>query len=275
MARSMFGWVGSHRLAGCTYLGFRDLYRLRQLFPLLMGFMMACTMEGFMERSPAWGQMFGSRNLGQNPLGRTRSLMEELEARGFGSLQVPPSGGPRPNPLARPTPWGGSSQAARSTTTSPPAFRLERALTFPQQTAIDPYVGRARASRIYPPRLQVAFPVTHWDTQTRAEWLTQRLRDQLSLNGEETIEVHLEGEKAILQGEVESDRVKNLARLLVLFEPGIAEVDDSRVVVRSESSPDRDRQTLPPGGQEQQIREGQPNQGAEGLPPRQGNPGNE
>jgi hypothetical protein len=121
----------------------------------------------------------------------------------------------------------------------------------------------------------VAFPVTGWDTQNRAEWLTKRLQDQLALGKGEILEVRLEGEKAILQGEVESDRVKSLARLLVLFEPGIAEVDDSRIVVRSESPPDSDLHILPAGGQEKQIREGQSDQGGGDVPPHQEDLGKE
>jgi hypothetical protein len=177
-------------------------------------------------------QMFGTRNLGQNPLGRTRSLMEELEQRGFGTLQRAP-GGPRPNPLARDTRWSGS----RTPLQPPPTFRLERALPAPAPTVTESYGSMARRGRIYPPRIQVAFPTNRGDMQTRAEWLTRQLQEQLHLSPEESVQVQLEGGTAILRGEVASDRAKSLARLLVLFEPGIDQVDDSQLLVRRVTEP--------------------------------------
>jgi len=263
MQRDSSWWHAGNPMGDARFVMFGRSFFQRGLVPLLWVLLLSCVGERLTGDSPAWGQMFGSRNLGRNPLGRTRSLMEELEARGFGSLQVPPSGGPRPNPLARETRWGGGTQASRSAGVSPQTFRLERALVVPQQTIPDPYPGRGRATRIYPPRLQVGFSATNWDSQTRSEWITQQLRDQLALGKGETIQVRLDGDRAILQGEVESDRVKNLARLLVLFEPGVAEVDDSQLFVRSEGSPEGDRQ-IPPSSRQEQIAEGQPWQGSAG-----------
>ena len=76
---------------------------------------------------------------------------------------------------------------------------------------------------MYPPRLQVSFdfqPRAVGDVSTK---LADRLGSVLSLGESSAIEVLVEGDVAILRGEVPSERDRRMAGLLVRFEPGIAD----------------------------------------------------
>jgi len=77
---------------------------------------------------------------------------------------------------------------------------------------------------MYPPRLQVGFdfkPRPRGEISTK---LVDRLGSALSLAESSSIEVLVEGDVAILRGEVPSERGRRMAGLLVRFEPGIADV---------------------------------------------------
>ncbi len=190
----------------------------------------------------AHAQMSGTQQRTRTSIGRVRSLMEELETRGLLTLQDGrAAGGPRQNPFARPTPWSGT-RSAGPRPTAPGTFRLEQAVRAAPTPTPYAYGFATATNRIYPPRLQVAFTAAPADPEFRAAWLAEQLRETLHLGPEQKIVVKLEGEKAILQGEVASDREKNLARLLVLFEPGVNDVDDTHLRVRP-----ADPQELPDG----------------------------
>jgi hypothetical protein len=76
---------------------------------------------------------------------------------------------------------------------------------------------------MYPPRLQVSFdfqPRPQGEVSTK---LAGRLGSILSLGESSSIEVLVEGDVAILRGEVASERDRRMAGLIVLLEPGIAD----------------------------------------------------
>jgi len=99
---------------------------------------------------------------------------------------------------------------------------MERALGVSSLLANQP----SSIGRMYPPRLSKGFEFELPETELRALELQDRIIRTLGNSANQTVEVQLEGERAILRGVVESDRAKNLARLLALFEPGISEVEN-------------------------------------------------
>jgi len=83
---------------------------------------------------------------------------------------------------------------------------------------------------MYPPRLRVGFA---FKTRPRGEIsakLADRLESALSLAESSSIAVSVEGDVAILRGEVPSERGRRMAALLVRFEPGIADVRNELMV---------------------------------------------
>ena len=111
-------------------------------------------------------------------------------------------------------------EQAREVTTAVEDLEIE---TAPDANQAPQPVLPPRAT-MYPPRLAVgfSFPVRA-PTETTAR-LTNRLASALSLPASSSIEVTVEGGAATLRGEVQSERQRRLAALLVRFEPGIAEV---------------------------------------------------
>lgn len=76
---------------------------------------------------------------------------------------------------------------------------------------------------MYPPRLHVSFDFRPRPMGEISTELADRLESILSLDDSSSIEVSVEGDVAILRGEVASERDRRMAGLLVRFEPGIAD----------------------------------------------------
>lgn len=108
-------------------------------------------------------------------------------------------------------------------------------------TAVEGLRERRSAGSVNPPRppvapnqmyerLAVDFNVTPRADSVTATDLSRRLTRSMVRGDGTTIEVSVVGRKAILRGEVASERLRDLARLVTLFEPGISEVQNDLVV---------------------------------------------
>ena len=91
---------------------------------------------------------------------------------------------------------------------------------------------------MYGPRLKVDFGFAPRPTAQVSTELTLRLESSLALAGTGSIEVSKEGGKAILRGQVASERDRRLARLLLLLEPGISTVENQLIVGPPRSTPE-------------------------------------
>ncbi|MFH1266161.1 MAG: BON domain-containing protein [Planctomycetota bacterium] len=92
--------------------------------------------------------------------------------------------------------------------------------------------SRPRA-RMYDPRLAVDFHFAPRPAETVNLELARRLESSLRLSGSSRIEVSWEGGKATLRGEVPSERERKLARLMLLLEPGVSDVQNDLIVKAS------------------------------------------
>ena len=95
------------------------------------------------------------------------------------------------------------------------------------------------AGAMYPPRLELdasVYEASRRESRTTSERVTAGLRRAPCFSPECSIEALVVGRKAILRGEVVDAKQRDLAQLLVLFEPGISEVENG-LVVRSRSLP--------------------------------------
>jgi len=90
---------------------------------------------------------------------------------------------------------------------------------------------------MYRPRLRVAFEFSPQPSGTVSTALARQLHTCPGLHLRSPIEVYLEGETATLRGEVASERDRTLARLMVLFEPGISVVRNELVVTPARPTP--------------------------------------
>ncbi len=180
--------------------------------------------------------MFGPRTLGQGAQVRSR-----LQAEGVGTiagnsrLQNFLRGSRRPGQFVGADRsdvqrFVGATRATTSTyvRSAAESFRLER-----QRTNLRQFY-QPWQSRMYEPRLQVAFSFTAPPPTDRIATLSHRLTAAVSADPANPIEVVLEGETAILRGVVVSDRARSLAERLALLEPGVAEVKNELVVGASE-----------------------------------------
>ncbi len=98
---------------------------------------------------------------------------------------------------------------------------------------------------MYQPRLRVDFRVGQPSSDQVSLTLVDRLRSSLLLDETSWIEVSVEGRTAILRGEVASERTRSLARLLLLFEPGISDVRNELAVRPPPAAPQENRPTGP------------------------------
>ena len=116
------------------------------------------------------------------------------------------------------------------------------------RTAPRPLVRR---TPLYAPRLAVGFGFTPRSGTELSSEMAARLSSTLSLGESSSIEVLVEGAKAILRGEVPSERDRRMAGLLVRFEPGVAQVQNELKVLprmpaaRGYRSPARPRGAQP------------------------------
>jgi len=110
--------------------------------------------------------------------------------------------------------------------------------------------GRRR-TRMYQPRLSVDFDFARRPPAALNTRLTHRLESSLGLAETARVEVSVEGGTATLRGEVASERDRKLARLMLLFEPGISSVENELIVARRPATPspsDSNRPTARPQG---------------------------
>lgn len=93
------------------------------------------------------------------------------------------------------------------------------------------------ATSMYRPRLQIDFDFARPPAEAVSWDLTRRLAASTAIHLTTPIEVVLEGETATLRGEVASERDRTLARLLLLFEPGISNVRNELTVAVPSPTP--------------------------------------
>jgi hypothetical protein len=109
-------------------------------------------------------------------------------------------------------------------------LQIERGAPDANRTQLLPTRRRAV---MYRPRLRVGFQVERPAAETVNSNLVDRLEVSLAPVAAGRIEVSMEGATAILRGEVPSHRQRRLARLLLLLEPGISEVENELTVTAS------------------------------------------
>jgi osmotically-inducible protein OsmY len=118
--------------------------------------------------------------------------------------------------------------------------------------AANPTPPRAAAnkSKIYDPRLQIAFPVVRRTSDELRAALSERLAPSAVFPGGARIEVAVEDRTAILRGEVAERQDAVLAELLVRFEPGVDSVRNELTVApvppRQDSLPFPDSESMIP-----------------------------
>ncbi|MFT5299395.1 MAG: hypothetical protein ACI87E_000429 [Mariniblastus sp.] len=97
----------------------------------------------------------------------------------------------------------------------------------------------------YPPRLVLGadFPVEL--ASKRIGNIVKSLNQKLNRVAGTSVEVSVAGRKAIIHGEVTSSRERDLAEILLLFEPGIDSVQNNLKLNRPDSVPPK-RQSSPP-----------------------------
>lgn len=124
------------------------------------------------------------------------------------------------------------------------------------QLAPDANLGQAASARqraaMYQPRLSVDFDFARPPAAEVNSRLTRRLESSLALAGTGRVEVSVEGATATLRGEVASERDRKLARLMLLLEPGISNVQDELTVKRRPSTPPASRSNPPTAQPESQ-----------------------
>jgi hypothetical protein len=177
----------------------------------------------------AHGQMFGARRMGQ-PLAR-RPGPGALEAQeNVGTLTGAERflrDNRRPGDFVGTTErdlerFVGAIQArARGTvplTTQGLRRRVDRSASVNQP------VPPATRGTLYYPRLELSLDATAPDTSVLAQRALETLARSPELSGTSHIAVYVEGRTAILQGEVPSARDRELAELMLSFEPGISAI---------------------------------------------------
>ncbi len=176
------------------------------------------------------GQMFGARTLGQ-PLGRRPgagaldTMQEEVGTlRGNerflrANRRATDFVGPDIRDLER---FVGMLQARARGSVSPTTEGLRRRVDR-SESMNQPVPPPARRT-LYYPRLEVSFDSVPADTTALGQRALETLARSPELSGPSRIAVYVEGRTAILLGEVPSARDRELAELLISFEPGISAI---------------------------------------------------
>lgn len=98
--------------------------------------------------------------------------------------------------------------------------------------------GTGRRLSLYPPQLTVGFDYSLPPAPDRGATLKQQLESCSRLQRQGPLEVSLAGQTATLRGTVASERDRQLAQMLVLFEPGVANVkNELRVATPPPTAP--------------------------------------
>jgi len=118
------------------------------------------------------------------------------------------------------------ADAAERPETPPPEIQIEPA-SDPNRVQL---LVEPSGLGIYRPRLSIDFEFPTRPAQAVSLQLAHRLQTSLQARWSTPIEVSVEGETATLRGTVASERDRTLARLLVLFEPGISKVENELTV---------------------------------------------
>lgn len=109
------------------------------------------------------------------------------------------------------------------------------------RTTTGPAINRTRvrspAPYMYEARLRVGFNVNPQSSAMQETKVIQRLTRVRAIDPASSIAVQLEGSTAILSGTVGSGREKDLAGLLLTFEPGISNVKNDLVVRPPSTAP--------------------------------------
>ena len=109
------------------------------------------------------------------------------------------------------------------------------------RTTTGPAINRTRvrspAPYMYEARLRVGFNVNPQSSAMQETKVIQRLTRVRAIDPASSIAVQLEGSTAILSGTVGSGREKDLAGLLLTFEPGISNVKNDLVVRPPSTTP--------------------------------------
>lgn len=192
-----------------------------------------------LSQGEAWGQLFGARSVGR-PLTSSRSggdgvgQMQGNERYVRGNRGREFVGSDRRDTQA----FVGSEQGRTggSIVSSLAGLRRPADRTADINKPLPASSGNRAA--LYPPRLVVADDATESEpsrglgppSDWGAEWIRQ-LADSPQFDAPR-VAVSVEGRTAILQGEVASARERDLLEILVLFEPGISQVQN-RLEVRS------------------------------------------
>lgn len=198
---------------------------------------------------PTWAQMFGPRSMGR-PLSRRPGPGLDAQI-SSGSIE----GGERflrGNRRRADFVGGDSAEArrfiglqqgnqARSVRTAVEGLTERRAMT----TSLNQPRGALTAGEMLE-RLSLSDELVSKDMSFNPEVLSQRLSRSLSRLGNTTIGVSVAGRTATLRGAVASARNRDLAAMIVSFEPGISEVENQLVVRWSPASPTSRSPRLPP-----------------------------
>jgi hypothetical protein len=231
--------------------------------------------------APSRAQLFGDRALGHVTMPRTRQTgapsigsaaksfnLSPKSSASSGAAASPFEGVGMPDPTARymrgnrdaadfvgadsrDTHGFVGMQQAENNSDAPTTGGPVRVQTGPDANRGQPAASRV-AGRMYAPRLRVGFDLAPrhvgsvpQDPAARGvdvnQELTLRLGSSLPLGGTDWVEVSLVGGKATLRGEIESERIRRLAGLLLLLEPGISNVQNELKVRPAPPSQEADR----------------------------------
>ena len=91
--------------------------------------------------------------------------------------------------------------------------------------------------------------------------MVERLSASPSIRATEPLEVSMAGRTATLRGTVESEHEKQLAGLMLLFEPGISKVQNELAVAPSDSTPSAEPRPAPVPSKVPAAQNTQPDQG--------------
>jgi hypothetical protein len=103
--------------------------------------------------------------------------------------------------------------------------RIDRSATMNQP------IRTPQRNEMYFPQLEISFPAPHLPKSTLEQSALETLARSPQMSGASRIEVLVEDRIAILQGEVPSEADRDLAAILLSFEPGISTIDNRLRVV--------------------------------------------
>lgn len=91
-----------------------------------------------------------------------------------------------------------------------------------------------RRNAMYDPRLVIAFDVNRQSPPAIQAGLQQRLADSRHSRWADTVSVAVRGDTVVLSGKVASSHDREMAELVLMFEPGVAKVENRLAVLPSQ-----------------------------------------